>query len=41
MKKFTHKLIALVLCLVMIGGMLPMVSVHAEETEAAAAEYTL
>ena len=37
MKKFTHKLIAIVLCMVMIAGMLPM-AVHAE---GAAVEYTL
>ena len=40
MKKFTHKLIALLLCVAMIGGMLPM-AVHAEGTEAATVEYTL
>ena len=32
MKKFTHKLIALLLCVVMIGGMLPMAA-HAVEEE--------
>ena len=37
MKKFTHKLIALLLCMVMIGGMLPM-GVFAESAET---EYTL
>ena len=40
MKKFTHKLIALLLCVAMIGGMLPM-AVHAEGNEAATVEYTL
>ena len=38
MKKFTYKLIAILLCVAMIGGILPMVSVHAEGTEV---EYTL
>ena len=37
MKKFTHKLIAMLLCIAMIGGMLPM-SVSAESAET---EYTL
>ena len=37
MKKFTHKLIAILLCVAMIGSWLPM-SVHAEGTEI---EYTL
>jgi len=40
MKKFTHKLIAILLCVAMIGGLLPM-GVHAEGTEVAATEYTL
>ena len=40
MKKFTHKLIAILLCVAMIGGLLPM-GVHAEGTEATATEYTL
>ena len=40
MKKFTHKFIALLLCVAMIGGMLPM-AVHAEGTEEALTEYVL
>ena len=40
MKKFTYKLIAIVLCVAMIGSYLPMM-VHAEEAGAAATEYAL
>ena len=40
MKKFTHKLIAILLCLAMVGSFLPM-SVRAEGTETAEVEYTL
>ena len=39
MKKSIIKLIAMVLCLAMIGSYLPM-AVHAEGTEAAPVEYT-
>ena len=40
MKKFTHKLIAILLCVAMIGSYLPMMA-QAEGTDAAAVEYTL
>ena len=40
MKKFTYKLIAIVLCVAMIGSYLPMM-VHAEEAGAATTEYAL
>ena len=41
MKKFTHKLIAILLCVAMIGSYLPMMA-QAEGTDVAAAtEYTL
>ena len=40
MRKFTKKLIAILLCVAMVGSYLPM-SVHAEGTETSAAAYTL
>ncbi len=40
MKKFTYKLIAILLCVAMIGSYLPMMA-QAEGTDAAATEYTL